>query len=38
MGENDAGHESRKIWPRSDYFGEAQPWYWLVQKTALRDI
>jgi hypothetical protein len=32
MGKNDAGSESRKIGPRSDYFGWPPPWYRLVQK------
>jgi hypothetical protein len=32
MGRNDAGHESHKIGPRSDYFGEPPPWYRLALK------
>jgi hypothetical protein len=27
MGKNDAGNEVQEIGPRSDYFGEALPWY-----------
>jgi hypothetical protein len=32
MGKNDAGNEVQEIGPRSDYFGEALPWYRLEQK------